>query len=76
MIRLPGREGLSVAFYPDLFTPETWDAFRRHGGGISGFRQRQEDVARRIKPGDIFLCYLVRLSRWCGALDSNLTMLP
>lgn len=58
-----------MAFYLDLFTPETWDAFRRHGGEISGFRQQQEGIARRIKPGDIFLCYLVRLSRWCGALE-------
>lgn len=58
-----------MAFYLNLFTPETWDAFRRHGGEISGFRQRQKGVASRIKPGDIFLCYLVRLSRWCGALE-------
>lgn len=58
-----------MAFYLDLFTPETWDAFRRHGGEISGFRQQQKGIARRIAPGDIFLCYLVRLSRWCGALE-------
>lgn len=59
-----------MAFYLDLFTPETWDAFRRHGGQVSGFRERYERLAReRIKPGDILLCYLVGLSRWCGALE-------
>ena len=37
---------------------------------MSGFRERQLTTAReRINPGDILLCYLVRLSRWCGALE-------
>jgi hypothetical protein len=59
-----------MAFYLDLFTPETWDAFRRHGGQVSGFRERHERLAReRIKAGDFLLCYLVGLSRWCGALE-------
>ncbi len=54
--------------YLDLFTPETWDAFRRHGADISGFREKQRPSAEKIQPGDIFLCYLVRVSRWCGVL--------
>jgi hypothetical protein len=58
-----------MAFYLDLFTPETWAAFRAQNDGyISGFRERQWKTAERIKEGDVFLCYLVRLSRWCGAL--------
>ena len=58
-----------MAYFLDLFTPETWTAFHEHGAKISGFRYRQRHVAiNRIKEGDIFLCYLVRLSRWCGAL--------
>jgi hypothetical protein len=58
-----------MAYYLDLFTPETWEGFQKHGGVISGFRERQQAAAQRIKPGDIFLCYLVHLSRWCGALE-------
>jgi hypothetical protein len=59
-----------MAYYLDLFTPETWDAFRKHGATVSGFRERMLATARdRIKPDDILLCYLVRLSRWCGALE-------
>jgi hypothetical protein len=59
-----------MAYFLDLFTPETWLAFRKQGGTVSGFRERQLAAARdRIKPGDILLCYLVRLSRWCGALE-------
>jgi hypothetical protein len=59
-----------MSYFLDLFTPETWDAFRKHGGTVSGFRERQLAAARdRIKPGDFLLCYPVRLSRWCGALE-------
>jgi hypothetical protein len=58
-----------MPYYLDLFTPETWAAFRKNGGGISGFREKQRKSAERIKSGDIFLCYLVRVSRWCGVLQ-------
>lgn len=58
-----------MAFYLDLFTPETWDAFRSNSATISGFREKQRKAAERIKIGDTFLCYVVRLSRWCGILE-------
>src|ERR1035437_7984807 len=59
-----------MAYFYDLFSPENLLAFRKQGGTVSGFRERQLAAARdRIKPGDILLCYLVRLSRWCGALE-------
>jgi hypothetical protein len=59
-----------MAYFLNLFTPETWLAFRKHGATVSGFRERQLRIARdKIKPGDMLLCYLVRLSRWCGALE-------
>jgi hypothetical protein len=56
-------------YYLDLFTPETWAAFRAHGAKVSGFRERQRKTAERVSPGDKFLCYLVKLSRWCGILE-------
>ena len=53
----------------DLFTPATWQAFRKSGAEITGFRPRQRRVAEeRVKQDDIFLCYLTRLSRWSGVL--------
>ncbi len=59
-----------MAYFLNLFTPETWATFREHGAAISGFRERQRRMAtERLHPGDIFLCYMVRLSRWCGALE-------
>jgi len=59
-----------MAYFLDLFTPETWDAFRKQGATVSGFGERHLATARdRVKPGDILLCYMVRLARWCGALE-------
>jgi len=61
---------IAVAYVLNLFTPETWEAFQRNGSGVSGFKVRQRNAAENnVKPGDVFLCYLVRLSRWCGALE-------
>ncbi len=58
-----------MAYFLNLFTPETWSAFQDHGASVSGFRKSQRRRAHEhIKPGDIFVCYLVRVSRWCGAL--------
>lgn len=67
---LPSQQrGGIVAYFLNLFTPETWKAFQEHGAKVSGFRYRQRRMAKEeIHTGDIFLCYLVRLSRWCGAL--------
>jgi hypothetical protein len=53
----------------NLFSPETWAAFRAAGSTVSGFSRHQKTQAlRSIHPGGIFICYLVRLGRWCGAL--------
>jgi len=57
-------------YYLNLFTPETWISFYKHGADVSGFRERHRTLAYdRCHVGDVFLCYLVRLSRWCGALE-------
>ena len=57
-------------YWLDLFTPYTWQRFREHGTAISGFRPRQRKAAyERVKRGDLLLCYLVKLSRWCGVLE-------
>ena len=58
-----------MAYFLDLFTPETWRAFQAHGSAVSGFRHRQRKAAEQVQVGDVFCCYLVRLSRWCGLLE-------
>jgi predicted RNA-binding protein len=58
-----------MAYYIDLFSPETYEAFSRSSRDVSGFRPRQMGVAERINPGDLFVCYVTRLSRWFGLLE-------
>ena len=61
-----------MAYLLVLFTPETWLAFRESGATVTGFRERHRRLAgERVRPGDIFLCYLTRLSRWCGVLEAE-----
>jgi predicted RNA-binding protein len=58
-----------MAYFIDLFSPETYLAFARSTRDISGFRIRHKNTAEKIKPGDIFVCYLTKLSRWFGLLE-------
>lgn len=58
-----------MAYFLDLFSPETYEAFGRSDRSVSGFRMRQRNVAGRIKPGDMFVCYMTKLSRWIGLLE-------
>ena len=54
----------------DLFTPETWRAFQENGATVTGFRERHSQLAHeRVRGGDVFLCYLTQVSRWCGVLE-------
>ncbi len=67
----PNAENLSkaMAYYIDLFSPETYEAFSRSSRQVSGFRERHKATAQRIKAGDLLICYLTRLSRWVGVLE-------
>jgi hypothetical protein len=58
-----------MAYYLNLFSPETYEAFGRSDRTISGFRPRQHDMAGRVQPGDLLVCYMTRLSRWVGLLE-------
>src|ERR1700690_3889967 len=62
-----------MAYYIDLFSPETYEAFSKSNQNISGFRPRQENAASRIKVGDKLICYMVKLSRWIGVLEVTST---
>jgi len=58
-----------MAYFIDLFSPETHEAFKRSSRDISGFRLRHKRMAERITSGDMLICYMTRLSRWVGALE-------
>lgn len=70
------RIGLSIKvtamdrnYWSDVCTGKTWEEFLRHGAGVTGFRERGKNVAKRIRPGDYFICYLTGLSRFIGVLE-------
>lgn len=56
-------------YHLDLFSPATYQAFSKSDRTISGFQPRQRTTAQRIKPGDRFICYMTKLSRWIGVLE-------
>jgi hypothetical protein len=58
-----------MAYFLDLFSPETYQAFKRSGRDISGFRYRQRFAAERVRPGDKLVCYMTKVSRWFGILE-------
>lgn len=58
-----------MAYFLDLFSPETYEAFSHSNRTISGFRLRHQNVASRVKPGDKLICYMTKLSRWIGILE-------
>ena len=58
-----------MAYYTDLFSPETYSAFTASDRSISGFRMRQQGIAVTVKPGDKLICYMTKLSRWVGMLE-------
>lgn len=58
-----------MAYYIDLFSPETYEAFGKSDRQISGFRARHKGLAERIQPKDLLVCYVTRVSRWCGLLE-------
>ena len=63
------RAGGDMAYMLHVFTPETWLSFRRAGARITGFVPRYQRASEGVREGDILLCYLTGLSRWCGMLE-------
>jgi len=59
-----------ASYWLDLFTPETWEEARQRGFRVTGFRLSRWGMVSKIKPGDFFVCYLTKLSRFCGVLKA------
>jgi hypothetical protein len=58
-----------MTFYTNLFSPDTYETFTRSSRDVSGFSRHQLAWARRMQPGDRFLCYMTKLGRWIGVLE-------
>src|SRR5215217_3188982 len=58
-----------MTYWLNLFTGKTWREFQEAGGKRTGFREHNWNRAKGIRPGDIFLCYMVGVKRWVGLLE-------
>lgn len=58
-----------MAYYINLFSPETYEIFTNSDRKISGFRLRQSHMAKKVMVGDKFICYVTKLGRWVGILE-------
>ena len=58
-----------MAYYINLFSPETYSAFADSNRDITGFRERHRGIAATIQPGDKLVCYMTKLSRWVGIFE-------
>ena len=62
-----------MAYYVNLFSPETYRAFTASDRSVTGFRERCMGVAAHVRPGDKLICYMTKLSRWVGVLEVTST---
>jgi len=58
-----------MAYYIDLYSPETYQAFTDSDRSTTGFKVRHKAIAESIKPGDRFICYVTKISRWVGLCE-------
>lgn len=58
-----------MAYFTDLFTVETYQSFLASDRAVSGFRENQAGMTKRVKRGDKLLIYIKGLSRWAGVLE-------
>lgn len=56
-------------YWLDLFTGTTWQEFQKAGANVTGFRDHNWTRSGKVKPGDVFLCYLTGVKRWVGLLE-------
>jgi hypothetical protein len=58
-----------MSYFLDLFSPLTHEGFTKSDRTTTGFRQRHASVAQRVRRGDKLVCYVTKVSRWCGLLE-------
>jgi len=57
-----------VKYWLDLFSPQTWEDSTNNKFKISGFREGRWSTVLKIKPGDLLVCYVTKISRFSGIL--------
>lgn len=56
-------------YFLNLFSPETWNAFKAGNSDTTGFSMSRETRAKYLVPGDRFICYLTKESKFVGVLE-------
>ena len=56
-------------YWLDLFTWKTWQEFLDAGGEVSGFRDSRWKTVKKMKKGDLLLCYMTGISRFFAILE-------
>jgi len=56
-----------MTYWLDVFTPKTWEEFKKAGAAVSGFPDRRWKTVEKIQIGDILVCYMKSYSCWFGA---------
>ena len=57
-------------YWLDVFSGTGWEQFLKIGANLTGFRKRKEKVAKEVRPGDYFLCYISGISRFTGVTEA------
>jgi hypothetical protein len=58
-----------MTYYLAHFSSDTWNAFQKHGNTVMGFPKSTQHRAAKVAAGDVFICYLLKFSGWCGAIE-------
>lgn len=53
----------------DVFSPETYQRFADSDRKVAGCKLRYRKLASDVAAGDLLVCYVTQLSRWCGLLE-------
>ena len=56
-------------YWLDLYTGNTWEAFKENGASVTGFRERWNNTVKKLKCGDYLLCYITGVSRFIAVLE-------
>lgn len=58
-----------MKYYLSLFSPDTHVLFSNSARGLSCFSPQQKNLAEKVNKGDRIICYLTKVSRWCGLFE-------
>ena len=71
-LRAVADRSATLAYFADVFTPETWSAFVADGGRVTAFsRSSMSRGAGKVRGGDRFVCYLKGKFAFIGALEAQ-----